>query len=66
MRKPLTREQFIAQFPIRLDPEWAEQAISQGILTPAEPHPIQFEGVTVYRALERLAIKADGNYYVSR
>lgn len=59
-RHPLSREQFIAQFPVKVD-----KSIEQ-YLFKAEPHPVQYEGVEVFRALERLVIKVDGQYRLSR
>jgi hypothetical protein len=61
MRKPLTREQFIAQFPIRCD-----NSIER-YLFKAESHPVtdQFEGVEVFRALEKLVIRVNGTYFMS-
>jgi hypothetical protein len=55
MTRKLTREEFIAQFPL--------EVTSFGNITPVYDQTI--EGIEVYRALNIIVIKVDGKFYCS-
>lgn len=54
MKKKLTREQFIAQFPYKVDVNNIKHLLQKDQ---------DFEGVEVYRALNLLLIKVDDQFY---
>lgn len=61
----LTREQFISQFPSEVHPADIVDWMQADILHKAEGDSDPFGGVEVFRALDRLLIKVDNQFYIT-
>ena len=64
MSKRLTREQYIAQFPVKVRIPEDQIKMMEDIKNELH-YPVDFEGVRTYQLLDRLIIRLDGNYFIS-